>query len=49
VLKNTFDADHFDFVINNTGTTLDSFIAVATLTEAQFDELYHIHLKGGNS
>ncbi len=46
MLKNTFDADHFDFLINNAGTTLDSFIAVATLTEAQFDEMYHIHLKG---
>jgi NAD(P)-dependent dehydrogenase (short-subunit alcohol dehydrogenase family) len=46
VLNNTFNADHFDFLINNAGTTLDSFIPVATLTEAQFDEMYHIHLKG---
>ncbi|HZG23736.1 MAG TPA: SDR family NAD(P)-dependent oxidoreductase [Chitinophagaceae bacterium] len=46
VLKNTFDADHFDFLINNAGTTLDSFITVDTLTEEQFDEMYHIHLKG---
>jgi NAD(P)-dependent dehydrogenase (short-subunit alcohol dehydrogenase family) len=46
VLKNTFDADHFDFLINNAGTTLDSFITVDTLTEAQFEEMYHIHLKG---
>jgi len=46
VLKNTFGADHFDFLINNAGTTLDSFITVDTLTEEQFDEMYHIHLKG---
>jgi NAD(P)-dependent dehydrogenase (short-subunit alcohol dehydrogenase family) len=46
VLKNTFDAGHFDFLINNAGTTLDSFITVDTLTEEQFEEMYHIHLKG---
>jgi NAD(P)-dependent dehydrogenase (short-subunit alcohol dehydrogenase family) len=45
VLKNTFDADHFDFLINNAGTSL-GFIDVSTLTEAQFDEMYNIHLKG---
>jgi NAD(P)-dependent dehydrogenase (short-subunit alcohol dehydrogenase family) len=45
VLKNTFDADHFDFLINNAGTSL-GFLDVSTLTEAQFDEMYHIHLKG---
>lgn len=46
VLKNTFDAHHFDFLINNAGTTLGSFIPVASLSEAQFDEMYDIHLKG---
>ncbi|MDO1449939.1 SDR family oxidoreductase [Rhodocytophaga aerolata] len=46
VLKNTFDTTHFDFLINNAGTTLDSFITVDSLTEAQFEEMYHIHLKG---
>jgi NAD(P)-dependent dehydrogenase (short-subunit alcohol dehydrogenase family) len=46
ILKNTFGTDHFDFLINNAGTTLDSFIPVATLTEEQFDEMYNIHLKG---
>jgi NAD(P)-dependent dehydrogenase (short-subunit alcohol dehydrogenase family) len=46
VLKNTFDAHHFDFLINNAGTTLDSFVPVDSLTEAQFDEMYDIHLKG---
>ncbi len=44
VLKNTFDADHFDFLINNAGTSLIS--PIATHTEEQFDEMYHIHLKG---
>lgn len=45
VLKNSFDADHFDFLINNAGTSL-AFTNVSTFTEAQFDEMYHIHLKG---
>jgi NAD(P)-dependent dehydrogenase (short-subunit alcohol dehydrogenase family) len=44
-LKNIFDAEHFDFLINNAGTSL-AFTYVSTLTEAQFDEMYHIHLKG---
>ncbi len=44
VLKNTFGTDHFDFLINNAGTSL--FSPIATHTEEQFDEMYHIHLKG---
>lgn len=44
-LKNTFAADHFDFLINNAGTSLP-FTNVAELSEAQFDEMYIIHLKG---
>jgi NAD(P)-dependent dehydrogenase (short-subunit alcohol dehydrogenase family) len=45
VLKDTFDADHFDLLINNAGTTL-GFINVETFTEEQFEEMYLIHLKG---
>lgn len=44
VLKNTFDTTHFDFLINNAGTSLNS--PIATHTEEQFDEMYNIHLKG---
>ncbi len=28
ILKNTFNTNHFDFLINNAGTTLDSFTGV---------------------
>lgn len=44
VLKNTFETDHFDFLINNAGTSLTS--PIATQTEEQFDQMYAIHLKG---
>ncbi|MDJ1493119.1 SDR family oxidoreductase [Cytophagaceae bacterium DM2B3-1] len=44
VLKSTFETDHFDFLINNAGTSLTS--PIVTHTEEQFDQMYAIHLKG---
>jgi NAD(P)-dependent dehydrogenase (short-subunit alcohol dehydrogenase family) len=45
ILKNKFQADHFDFLVNNAGhgITVPSF---AMTTEEQFDELMNVHLKG---
>jgi NAD(P)-dependent dehydrogenase (short-subunit alcohol dehydrogenase family) len=43
-LKNTFDTDHFDFLINNAGTGLHALFAETT--EEQFDEVLNIHYKG---
>ncbi len=43
-LRNNFDADRFDFLINNAGTGL--YAPYADTTEQQFDELLNIHLKG---
>ena len=43
-LQTTFGTDRFDFLINNAGTSL--FAAIADTTEAQFDEMLNIHLKG---
>lgn len=43
-LRDTFDTDRFDFLINNAGTGL--YAAYAETTEQQFDELLNIHLKG---
>jgi NAD(P)-dependent dehydrogenase (short-subunit alcohol dehydrogenase family) len=43
-LANTFGTDKFDFLINNAGTGLHA--AFADTTEAQFDEVLNIHLKG---
>lgn len=43
-LRDTFDADRFDFLINNAGTSLAA--PFAETTEAQFDEMLNIHLKG---
>ncbi|HEU4471601.1 MAG TPA: SDR family oxidoreductase [Flavisolibacter sp.] len=45
VLKNDFEADRFDFLVNNAGTSLP-FTDVSVFTEAQFDEMYNVHLKG---
>lgn len=43
-LETTFGTDRFDFLINNAGT---SFSATLTeTTEAQFDDMLNIHLKG---
>jgi len=44
VLKDHFDADHFDFLVNNAGIGLhESF---AETTEENFDKLLNIHFKG---
>jgi NAD(P)-dependent dehydrogenase (short-subunit alcohol dehydrogenase family) len=44
VLKDTFDTDKFDFLINNAGT--GHYAPFAETTEAQFDEVMNIHFKG---
>lgn len=44
VLNNQFEASHFDFLINNAGIAL--YAPFAETTEAQFDEVLNIHLKG---
>jgi NAD(P)-dependent dehydrogenase (short-subunit alcohol dehydrogenase family) len=43
-LTQTFGTDRFDFLINNAGTGLNE--PIAQLTEAQFDDMLNIHLKG---
>ena len=43
-LKETFDTEKFDFLINNAGTGI--YQAFAETTEQQFDDLLNIHLKG---
>ncbi|WPV65499.1 SDR family NAD(P)-dependent oxidoreductase [Chitinophaga sp. LS1] len=43
-LNTTFGTTHFDFLINNAGTSLQA--PVTTTTESQFDEMMNIHLKG---
>lgn len=44
VLKNTFQADGFDFLINNAGIGI--YASFADTTEAEFDSLLNIHFKG---
>ena len=44
VLKNTFNTDHFDFLINNAGTALHALFTETT--EEQFDDVLNIHYKG---
>lgn len=44
LLKETFDTDHFDFLVNNAGVGINS--SFATTTEEDFDTLMNIHLKG---
>jgi NAD(P)-dependent dehydrogenase (short-subunit alcohol dehydrogenase family) len=44
-LKSEFNADKFDFLINNGGFGLDS-PSFAETTEEQFDELMNVHFKG---
>jgi len=44
VLKDTFNADHFDFLINNAGIGINA--SIAETTEEQFDTLTNIHFKG---
>ncbi|GAB3557081.1 SDR family NAD(P)-dependent oxidoreductase [Spirosoma fluminis] len=43
-LRDSFNTDRFDFLINNAGTGL--YAPFATTTEEQFDEMMTIHLKG---
>ena len=43
-LRDTFQAERFQFLINNAGTSLHA--AFADTTEAQFDEMVNVHLKG---
>ncbi len=43
-LQGAFGANRFDFLINNAGTSLRA--PLAELTEAQFDQMVNIHLKG---
>ncbi|HEY5749742.1 MAG TPA: SDR family oxidoreductase [Chryseolinea sp.] len=45
ILKKTFDAERFDFLINNAGHGI-SVPSLAATTEEQFDELMNVHLKG---
>jgi NAD(P)-dependent dehydrogenase (short-subunit alcohol dehydrogenase family) len=44
ILKNTFNTDRFDFLINNAGTAL--YASFAETTEEQFDTALNIHYKG---
>ena len=43
-LRTTFGTDHFDFLINNAGTS--NTAPFSETTEAQFDEMMNVHLKG---
>lgn len=43
-LRETFDRDRFDFLVNNAGIAVDG--AISEVTEAQFDELVNVHFKG---
>jgi NAD(P)-dependent dehydrogenase (short-subunit alcohol dehydrogenase family) len=44
VLKEQFDTDHFDFLINNAGTS--SYSPFTEVTEEQFNDMLNIHYKG---
>lgn len=44
ILKDKFDTDHFDFLINNAGTAV--YAPFTETTEEQFDMLLNIHYKG---
>jgi NAD(P)-dependent dehydrogenase (short-subunit alcohol dehydrogenase family) len=44
ILKDTFNTDHFDFLINNAGTALHA--SFAETTEEEFDVVMNIHFKG---
>lgn len=44
VLQDTFDTDHFDYLVNNAGTAL--YAAFSDTTEEQFDQALNIHYKG---
>ncbi len=44
VLRNTFNTDKFDFLVNNAG--IGYYIPLAEMPEDKFDELVDIHFKG---
>lgn len=44
ILKDTFGAERFDFLINNAGVGINSMITA--MTEENFDTLMNIHFKG---
>lgn len=44
VLHTKFNAEHFDYLVNNAGIGLGA--SIAETTEEQFDQLMNIHLKG---
>ncbi len=44
ILKNTFQTDRFDFLINNGGIGINA--PIGEVTEAMFDELMNVHFKG---
>ena len=44
VLKEVFDAEHFDFLVNNAGVGI--YNSIAQTTEDQFDQLVSVHFKG---
>lgn len=43
-LKEVFNAEHFDFLVNNAGVGI--YNSIAQTTEDQFDQLVNIHFKG---
>jgi NAD(P)-dependent dehydrogenase (short-subunit alcohol dehydrogenase family) len=43
-LQDTWQTEHFDFLVNNAGTGLN--VAFADTTEAEFDHLMNVHVKG---
>ena len=43
-LKQKWNSDHFDFLVNNAGTGVHT--SFAETTEEQFDQMVNIHLKG---
>lgn len=44
VLKDTFNADNFDFLVNNAGTAL--YASFIDTSEEQFDQAMNLHFKG---
>ena len=43
-LKQKWNSDHFDFLVNNAGVGVH--VSIAETTEEQFDQMVNIHLKG---
>ncbi|NLR95396.1 SDR family oxidoreductase [Rhizobium sp. P38BS-XIX] len=44
VLQQVWGRDRFDFLVNNAGTSYHA--SIVETTEAEFDKLYNVHLKG---